>query len=190
MRSAKLFYALIAVIVLVHAAAASAGSAIDMENPRRAVGREDDVRVDAILVQDTISPGGAIGVTYQIHNFSPAPVAIAYRAANASYDTASRTVTLSVGAEVPQDGRMPQVVTIAPGEKKLFRGGATPALNPSVFRASSAPRYVQVKVTILRDPATFSTVTSGEPLSEQQFEQWFEANDTIVLNTIPVRFSP
>jgi len=191
MRSTRLFYALFAAIVLIHAAAASAAGAIDMDNPRRVVGRENHVRVDALLVQDTISPGGVVGVTYQVQNLGDAPVALASKVVTATYDDDSRTVTLAVGAEVPQDGKMPQVVLIAPGETKVFRGGATPILTMAALRtAQAAPRFVQVKVSILRDLTAFSQVNSGQTLTDDQFERWFEANDTIFLNTIPVRFSP
>ena len=190
MRSTRLFYALFAAIVLIHAAAASAAGPIDMDDPRRVVGRENNVRVDALLVQDTVSPGSVVGITYQIQNLSDEPVAVANKVVAASYDTDSRTITLAVGAEVPQDGKMPQVELIAPGEKKIFRGGATPVLTLAALRTpQAAPRFVQVKVSILRDVATFTNVNSGQLLSDSQFDQWFEANDTIFLNTIPVRFS-
>lgn len=199
MKSSRLFFALLAAIVLIHAAAASAGS-IDMDDPRRVVGRENDVRVDAQLLQDTVAPGSPIGVTYQIQNLSAVPVAVADRVTNATYDADSRTITLAIGAEVPNDGRMPHVITIAPGEKKLFRTGATPALAGASIRASMAePRYVQVKVSILRDLAPFAQLiaaqpaaghTSGVMLTDALFDQWFESNDTIFLNAVPVRYSP
>lgn len=200
MKSSRLFFALLAAIVLIHAAAASAGSSIDMDDPRRVVGREDDVRVDAQLLQDTVAPGSPIGVTYQIQNLSAAPVAIADRVTTATYDADSRTITVAIGAEVPNDGRMPHVITIAPGEKKLFRTGATPALAGASIRASMAePRYVQVKVSLLRDLAPFAQLIASQPaaphatgvmLTDSLFDQWFESNDTIFLNSVPVRYSP
>lgn len=198
MKSSKLFFALIATIVLLPAAAASAAGAIDMDDPRRVVGRENDVRVDAQLAQDTVAPGSAIGVTYQIQNLSSSPVAIADKSASASYDPDTQTITLALGAEVPDDGRMPHVVTIAPGETKVFRGGATPTLNAASMRVASrnTPRFVQVKVSILRRLEPFlALIRSQQPrggavLSDAQFDQWFESNDTIFLNTVPVRFSP
>ncbi|HYK00955.1 MAG TPA: hypothetical protein VE974_04310 [Thermoanaerobaculia bacterium] len=191
MRSTRLFYALFAAIVLIHAAAASAAGPIDMDDPRRVVGRENNVRVDALLVQDTITPGSVVGITYQIQNLSDEPVAVASKLVAASYDSDSRTITLALGAEVPQDGKMPQVELIAPGEKKVFRGGATPVLSLGALRTPhAAPRFVQVKVSVLRNLTPFTAVNSGQLLSDSQFDQWFEANDTIFLNTIPVRFSP
>jgi hypothetical protein len=179
--------------IALHASVALAGS-IDMDDPRRVVGREDDVRVDAQLVQDTVSPGSPIGVTYQIQNFSPAPVAIADKVASASYDADTHTITLAIGSEVPQE-RMPHLTTIAPGEKKVFRAGATAAFNAVELRAAQAsPHYVQVKVSILRDLTPFAALLSAnaadQPLPDDLFEKWFESNDTIFLNTVPVRFSP
>jgi hypothetical protein len=198
-KPSKLLFALLAAIVLLHAAAASAGS-IDMDDPRRVVGREDGVRVDAQLLQDTVSPGSPIGVTYQVQNLGAVPVAIADRDTSATYDADSRTITVAIGSEVPKDGRMPHVVTIAPGETKLFRTGATPALAAATVRATmAAPRYVQVKVSILRDLAPFAQLIAQQPaaphaagvvLSDALFDRWFESNDTIVLNTVPVRYSP
>jgi hypothetical protein len=188
-KPSKLFYALIATIVLLHAAAATADG-INMDDPRRTVGREDNVRIDAQLVQDTVSPGTPIGVAYQIENLSATPVAVADKVAAATYDQDTRTITLSIGSEVPDDGKMPHIVTIPPGEKKLFRTGATPMLGSAATRSPlAAPRYVQVKVSILRDLAPFARLSSAQTLSDEQFDKWFEANDTIFLNAVPVRFS-
>lgn len=189
MKPSKLFYSLLAAIVLLHAAAAIADT-IDMDDPRRTVGREGDVRIDAQLVQDTVSPGTPIGVAWQIQNFSKSPVAVADKVADATYDQDTRTITLSIGSEVPQDGKMPHVVTVAPGEKKVFRSGATPMLGATATRSPQAgPRYVQVKVSILRDLAPFAKISASQILPDELFDKWFEANDTIFLNAVPVRFS-
>jgi len=185
----KLFSALLTATALTHAVAVFA-DAIDMNDPRRTVGREENVRVDAQLVRDTVTPGTPIGVTYQIENLSDAPVAIADRVAEATYDADTYTITVAIGSEIPQDGKMPRITTIAPGEKKVFRTGATPALHGAATRgAFSAPRYVQVKVSILRDLAAFAPVKPEQTLSDAQFDRWLEANDSIFLNAVPVRFS-
>lgn len=196
MKSSKLFLALLAAIILLHAAAAQAAS-IDMDNPLRALGREGDVRVDAQLVRDTVSPGTPIAVTYQIENFSKVSVAVATRVADATYDEDSRTVTFAIGSEVPPDGAMPQMVMIAPGEKKVFRTAATATFNSAAMRGAFAqtPRYVQVKVAIMRDVEPFRPLIEAQTrvpqrLTDAQFEKWFECNDTILLNTLPVQFAP
>jgi len=166
---------------------------IDMDDPRRTVGRDDDIRVDAQLIQDTVSPGSPIGITYQIENFSATPVAVADKVSDASYDTDSRTITVSIGSEVPRDGKMPHVITIAPGEKKVFRTGVTPTLGAAATRSSLAPpRYVQIKVTILRNLVPFEQLiarqSTAQALPDDLFDKWFESNDTILLNAVPVRF--
>ena len=48
----------------IYAAAANAAS-IDMNDPRRALGREGDVRIDAQLVSETVAHGAPIMVTWQ-----------------------------------------------------------------------------------------------------------------------------
>jgi hypothetical protein len=168
---------------------AFAGS-IDMDDPRRTVGREDNVRVDAQLVKDTVSPGAVIGVAWQIENLSNAPVAVAEKVADATYDDDTKTITIALGAEVPVDGKMPQLAFVKPGEKKTFRSGATPQLSPAATRSShAAPRYVQVKVSILRDIAPFASMRAEQLLPDDLFDKWFEANDSIFLNAVPVHFS-
>ena len=184
----KLFSALLTATALTHAVAVFA-DAIDMNDPRRTVGREENVRVDAQLVRDTVTPGTPIGVTYQIENLSDAPVAIADRVAEATYDADTYTITVAIGSEIPQDGKMPRITTIAPGEKKVFRAGVTPMLGATTRSPMAVPRYVQVKVSILRDLAPFAKVGASATLSDELFDKWFEANDTIFLNSIPVRFS-
>jgi len=194
MKSTKSFLTLLATIILLHAAAASAAS-IDMDDPRRALGREGDVRIDAQLVRDTVSPHTPIGVTYQIENFSKQSVAIATRVAAASYDEDLRTITLAIGSEVPPAGAMPQMTVIAPGEKKIFTTAATATLTAGAMRGTFAatPRYVQVKVAIMRDLKPFLPLIEArtqQRLTDAQFDQWFECNDTIFLNALPVQFAP
>lgn len=197
MKSSKLFLALITSIALLPAAAATAAG-IDMNDPRRALGHEGDVRIDAQLVRDTVSPGAPIGVTYQIQNFSDSTVAIAAKMSDASYDEDTRTITLALGSEVPPDGNMPHMVVIQPGEKKLLQASATPKLQAAALRAAFAalPRYVQVKVAIMRDIQPFVALIEEQDgrtkrrLSDELFEKWFECNDTIFLNSVPVHFVP
>jgi hypothetical protein len=192
------FFALIAVAVLFQTAAVSAAS-VDMADPRRALGREDDVRVDAQLIRDTVSPGGNVGITYQIQNLSSSPVAIAEKVCDLSYDSETATITLGVGSEVPDGGVMPRMVVIPPGEKKTFTTGAVlRVVTPSVRTPwSIVPRLVQIKVTVLRELSAFTQLIqrqTADPapivLSDNQFEKWLESNDTIFLNPVPVRFDP
>ncbi|HEY0140258.1 MAG TPA: hypothetical protein VGF48_05130 [Thermoanaerobaculia bacterium] len=194
MKSSRLFLFLLSVITLIYAMAANAAG-IDMDEPRRALGREGNVRIDAQLSQDTVSPGSPIGVTYQIQNLSSQPVAVAERVTDASYDEETRTITLSIGSEIPGENA-PRLTLIQPGEKKVFRTAATAAMNvrSSNTAFSNAPRYVQVKVSILRDLAPFAQLIEKQArpqrMSDELFDQWLASNDTIYLNALPVRYQP
>jgi hypothetical protein len=178
--------------ILGAAISAGAATAVDMNDPRRATGREDDVRIDAVVTQETVSSGSPIAVTYQVQNLSAMPVAVATKVAEASYDRETMTITVGIGSEIPSGGKMPLMVTIAPGEKKTFTVMATAVIpaSVSVARSMPAPRYVQVKVTVLRDVAAFAAVVANQVLSDTQFDRWMSANDTIFLNALPVRYEP
>ncbi len=194
-------FVLIVVAVLSISAAANAAR-VDMSDPRRALGREDDVRVDAQLLRESISAGSPIGVTYRIQNLTKSPVAVAEKRCEASYDADTQTVNVSIGAEVPVDGNMPRMAVIGPGEKKTFTVAAVLRLAVAGPRAArvAGPRFVQIKVNILRDLAPFQDLlgkqqqiagTAGPiPLTDAQFDRWLEGNDAIFLNTIPVSFDP
>jgi hypothetical protein len=185
----------LSILALLSAAAASASN-IDMDDPRRALGRENDIRIDAQLIRDTVSPGVPIGITYQIQNLTTSHVAIADKVASASYDMETRTITVSIGSETPQDN-LPRMITVKPGEKKVLQASATPSLTPAAMRTTNggAPRYVQVKVSILREVGPFRTLIENQergpqPITDELFDKWFECNDTILLNSVPVQFSP
>jgi hypothetical protein len=195
-KSPRWFLFLVAVIVVLYAAGARADG-VDMSDPRRALGREDDIRVDAQLVQDTISSSSPLNVRYQIQNFTQRPVAVADRISDVTYDAETATITLSIGAEVPHDGAMPHMVLVGPGEKKVLKsGGVVQVAVPSVRSPFIVvPRFVQIKVNVLRDLAPFSELIAGQEsakvapqLTDAQFDRWIEANDAIFLNAIPVRW--
>jgi hypothetical protein len=197
-KPSRFFYALLLAIVLlvIVLIPPAFADSIDMDDPRRTVGREDDVRIDAQLIQDTVSPGSSIGIAWQIENLSTTPVAVADKLSDASYDADSRTITVSIGSEVPPAGKMPHLVTVEPGQKKVFRTGVTAALGGAASRSTLAPpRYVQIKVSILRDLVPFAQLIarqtrSEQPMPDELFDRWLDANDTILLNAVPVRFAP
>ena len=180
------------------AADAAHAAHVDMKDPRRALGREDDIRVDAELAQDTVASGAPVAVTYQIENLSKDPIAIADKVCEISFDADSQSLVVSIGSEVPKAAVMPKLVVLAPGEKATFNAGGVvhvqvPA-NGNPFVA--VPRYVQIKVSVLRGLSAFrglidrqAHTTVPVSLSDAQFEQWLESNDTILLNEIPVQYS-
>jgi hypothetical protein len=201
MKSSKLFVAIVATIAVLSAAAATAAG-VDMKDPRRAIGREDDIRIDAILLQEAVTANSGVHVTYQVHNQTADAVAIADRISDTSYDSDSQTITVSIGSEVPASGAMPHVVVIGPGETKTLTGGAMVRVAVPSARSPfiSVPRFVQIKVNVLRDLKPFQrlieqqqrapqqTAQTAQKLDDTLFEKWVESNDAIFLNSVPVRW--
>ncbi|HEX9162888.1 MAG TPA: hypothetical protein VF980_14380 [Thermoanaerobaculia bacterium] len=180
--------------VLTSSAALAQSARIDMKDERRAVGREDNIRVDAQLTQDAVTSGSPIGVVWQVENLTNAPVATSAEV-SADYDAAARTLVLSVGSEVPSGGAMPRMVVIAAGEKKVLTGATTVhfMVAGAGMPHAAVPRFVQIKASVLRDLTAFATlfeqrVSRKAVLTDAQFTQWMESNDTIVLNALPIHY--
>jgi len=193
MRSSKPFFFAVAATLI--GAGIAAAAHVDMNDPRRALGRDGDVRVDAELAQDSIAPNAPLTVTYQVQNLSNHPIAVADKIADTDFDTDSMTITLSIGAEIPPGTQMPHLAVIAPGEKRVMTTGALVHIAvPNVHtRWTIVPRYVQVKVTVLRDVSAFASLIDQQSHSvtpvafpANLFDRWVEASDSILLNTIPV----
>ena len=193
MKSSKQFFA--AAVIICFAAAAQAAH-VDMKDPRRALGRDNDIRIDAELMQDQVGSNSPLSVTYQIENKSNAPIAIADKLSTASYDSDTRTIVISIGSEIPTTKTIPHLALINPGEKRVLTAGA--AVHVMVARGpfSAAPQYVEIKVNVLRDLAPFAQAIALQakndlaalPLGNDLFDQWVNSNDSIYLNTIPIRW--
>ena len=190
------FFSAVSVSLLVAAAAEAAH--VDMSDPRRAVGREDNIRVDAALLQDSISPSSPLSVTYQIENLTNETIGVADKVSDVSYDPDTATITLSIGAEVPTGKAMPHVVTIGPGQKRVLSAGGLVHIVAPRQRTpwSAVPRYVQIKVNVLRDVRPFAALVEQQTASNAApalpgnlFDKWVDENDAIFLNSLPVHWS-
>ncbi len=197
MRSSLAVLAVLGFVVF-FAANVCNGDSIDLKDPRRAVAREDDLRIDAELTTDVIS-NNSVGVTYQIENLSRDSVAVADKVVDSSFDAETRTITVSIGTEVPIDGSIPHMVIIGPGEKKVLRCGLLVNVNiPGSRSSASVPLLVRIQINVLRDLAPFATLIAGQdkdPHVRQQLtadliDQWMQRNDPILLNSIPVHWAP
>ena len=123
MKSSSRIAVAVAVFLLVSSTARAAG--VDIKDPRRALGREDDIRVDAQMLQETLSPGSPISVTYQIENLTD--VADRDRRQSRRRDVRRR---LADDHRLDRRGNsqgtaMPHLTTIAPGQTRAFRIGAS-----------------------------------------------------------------
>ncbi|MGA8806766.1 MAG: hypothetical protein WB973_02735 [Thermoanaerobaculia bacterium] len=182
--------------LLVSSAARAAG--VDFKDPRRALGREDDIRVDAQMLQETLSPGSPISVTYQVENLTAAPIAVADKIADATFDADSQTITVSIGAEIPEGTAMPHLTVIAPGQTHAFRIGASAQVLVANTRTPWAhvPRFVQITVNVLRDLKPFANLIAQQaksaaapPLPNNLFDTWVASVSSVELNALPVRWS-
>jgi hypothetical protein len=191
MTSSKPFFTAVAVSMIVAAANAAH---VDFSDPRRALGREGNVRIDAELAQDTISPSSPLTITYQIENLTSSTIAVADKVVDIDFDRDSQIITLSVGAEIPP-GNMPHLVTIKSGEKRTLNAGGLVHVTVPDTRIpwSAVPRFVQVKVTLLRDVTPFTSLIEQQnhtaspiALPDSMFERWVEGSESVLLNTIPV----
>jgi hypothetical protein len=171
---------------------------VDFKDPRRALGREDDIKVDAQMLQETLSPGSPISVTYQIENLTAAPIAIADKVADATFDADSQTITLTIGAEIPQGAAMPHLTVIAPGQTRAFRIGASAQVLIANAKSPWAhvPRYVQITVNVLRDLNPFANLLAQQaksaaapPLPNDLFDTWVASVSSVELNVLPVRWT-
>jgi len=194
MKSSNSLFAVTAVALLLSASAQAAK--VDFNDPRRALGREDNIRVDAQLSQEDVSPNSPITVVYQIENLTKAPIAVADKSSDVSYDADTQTIVFSVGAEVPTGATMPHLVIIRPGEKHTFTaGGSAHVAVPNVRTPWTAvPRFVQIKVNVLKDVSPFAdliskqTATTTPVLPNDLFDKWVNAVDAVFLNAIPVHW--
>src|SRR5437763_13222256 len=147
---------LMVVTLMLTAASGIAAPHVDMKDPRRALGREDDVRIDAQLLQDTLQPNGPISVTYQVENLSNAAIAIADRMSDVDFNPDDATLTLTIGTEALTARTLPHLVAIAPGEKKTFRsGGIVHGVVNSHGPCAVVPHVVLIRLNVLRDVAPF-----------------------------------
>ncbi len=169
---------------------------VDMNDPKRALALDDDIRIDAQLADDTIGSGSSVNITFQVQNNTRQPVALATKVCDSSYDPETQTVTVSIGAEIPAGPTMPHLSVIKPGETRTFTALAPVQIVLPAVRSPfiAYPRYVQVMVSVLRDITPFADLiaqqrdTAQPPLPDTLFETWIQNNDAIFLNAIPVHW--
>jgi hypothetical protein len=165
------------------AACGSSSSVIDRNDPARVVGRESDVRIDAQFLS-RITPGSpTIHIACEIRNDRSKPIAVVERS-EASYDPASRTITVHVGAEIPAAADATKLVTIASGETKRFQFAASVPM-PATAMQPASHELIRLTVNFLNDPEVARQMTSSE-ISESAYDAWIEDNETVTTNAVPL----
>lgn len=171
---------------------------VNMEEPRRVVGTENDVRVDAQIFGDRLSSSSNIPLKYDITNNRAEIIAVADIVPETSYDPDTRTVTVNIGSEVPGETLLPRLIPIAPGEKKSFSTVARVniVLNQGGMPYQRFPNAMRVKVNYLDSTEHFKQLVSitekgvhNPQLADQLFPVWVERNATVYTNTVPMRWT-
>lgn len=172
-----------------------------MAEPRRIVGTENSVRVDAQVSADHVAPGAFIPITYEITNQRQAAIAVAELIPETTYDPESHMFTVSIGSEVPGNELLPRLVAIAPGEKKSFSAMArviyVSAPRPTGSQLGATPAGFRLKVNFLGDTEPFQELigikevaVSDPKLADALFPLWLERNEVVYTNAIPMRWAP
>lgn len=185
-------------VLFVLAGCASA-TAVNMDEPRRVLGTENGVRVDAEVRGDVLSPSATLPVFYEITNERANPIAIADIVPVTHYDPDTQTVVFTIGTEVPGAQFLPRLLVIAPGEKRQF--STTARVRIAMPAASTAtpntrfPNAFQIKVNFLGDVAPFAQlvgiqerVVADAKLADEMFPLWVERNETLFTNPLPMRW--
>ena len=165
-----------------------------MSEPKRVLGRENDVRVDAQIYGDNFDGNSQITVVYEVENLRQQPILIADLVPESTYDSDTRMVTIGLGSEVPGNEMVPRLIRINPGERRSFTTAArlriaVPASGPT----GAAPRFLRLRLNFLNNIEPFEKlvgmperVIADPKLASDLFPKWVESNEVVYTNEIPI----
>jgi hypothetical protein len=169
---------------------------IDMKEPRRMVGTENNVRVDAEIYGEDMIQGASISIKYDVTNERSSAILIADLIPQTNYDPETRIVTVDIGSEIPGEEFLPRLISIPSGDRRSFRVGAhiripTPPNSPW----SPKPRALQIRVNFLGESKPFMKLVDiperavrDPQLAAELFPKWVEGNETVTTNALPMRW--
>jgi hypothetical protein len=169
-----------------------------MEEPRRIVGTEEGIRVDAQVIGDQIRPGAKIPLTYEITNMRSAAIAIAELVPVTSYDGETTMFTVEIGSEVPGNELLPRLVEIGPGQTQTFHivANIQHIMPPRSLATPLPDASFRLKVNFLSDTQPFRALigiqeraVADSALADALFPLWLERNEIVYTNSIPMRWT-
>jgi hypothetical protein len=189
---------IVVILLAVAVTACSSAPQVSSSEPRRVLGRDNDVRVDAQVYAETLGPGSVVHIAYEVQNFRKHPIAVSDLSGEASYDPQSRTITLNLGSELPYEDGVRKLTVVPSGEKKSFTTGArvntyVPVAGPT----AAVPKFVRVRVNYLGNVEPFEHEAAALPpptqgkirqVIDRLFPAWIEHNEAIFTNAIPIRW--
>ncbi len=167
-----------------------------MKEPRRVVGTESDVRIDAEVYGDRLGPNITLPLKYDVTNHRNTTILIADLLPDATYDQETHMVTISIGSEIPGEHFLPRLIPIRPGERKSFSTAAHVVIvaNPG-SPWTPRPNALRLKVNFLGNTSPFEMLIAipekavHDPvLAAQLFPKWVEGNETVFTNSLPMRW--
>lgn len=162
----------------------------DVDESARLVGRENDVRIDALIRNIDISAGSNVNLTYDVENLRTEPIAIADIVPEVTYDDETGVITILLGSEVPGNEFLPRLELIRSGETKSYSTGVS--LNVRSL-SRTVPRSVRIRLTYLKDVEPFESLvemtqkTLHDPeLADEMFLPWVESVRFVDTNNVPL----
>lgn len=176
--------------------ACSTTKPVNMSEPRRVVGTENDVRVDAEVYGDRLGPNVTLPMKYDVTNHRANTILIADLIPEATYDSDTHMVTVAIGSEIPGEQFLPRLIPIRPGEKKSFSTAAHVVIVTNTASPwQPRPNALRLKLNFLGDPKPFEKLIAipekavhDPDLAAQLFPKWVEGNETVFTNTLPMRW--
>ena len=183
------------IVLLTLSMGCSSGQHVDPEEPSRLLGRESDVRVDAqIFMPARVNTSSVLTMNYEIQNLREQSIAYAELSPLTTFDEDTRTITVTLGTEVPGNQMLPRLTVIPTGEKRSFTAGVRMAfIVPNKGQFTAYPEKLQIKFSFLRDVEPFRKLLdiperalNDSQLAAELFPVWVENQESVFTNAIPI----
>jgi hypothetical protein len=190
MKSSLMLCSVAALAALTISCSSTAPSGVDMNESHRFVGRENNVRVDAQMTSRSLGNNAAVRIVFEIENFRDEAIALVASRGETTFDPATGTLIISLGAEIPPAESL-LVEMIHSGERKSFSTVVRSNVVVPNHERSPRPRYVRVRVNFLGDLDPFSAVIGpsgmiADGVSDELFPVWIERNEVVLTNSLPI----